>query len=419
MLLDRRRMLQLTASGLFVPSSALAGSTPERKFLFVFADGGWDICKVFAPLFDTDGVDMDADAEIASDANHNWVSAATRPSVDTFFTNWGSQLSLLHGMEVRSITHERCTRIVFTGSGDGGRDDWGTVLAAHSTSPTLLLPYLVLDGKAFTSRYSSMVVRTGEDDQLPELLDGRILQRSDLPVQGLTSDAQAQIEAYLEARLDGWQASRGESRADFAARYQEVLEQAAVLRELESLSLETTSTGCSRDLAADAAVAFTCFEQGLARSALIRSQGFCEESWDTHERNDMQDVHFEELFGWLDELMTDLHSRTGASGAPLSEEVTVVVLSEMARHPRFNGADGRDHWTYTSCMLLGAGVRGGMSVGGYGESMLGKGVDLASGELDDDGTMLTPGHLGATLLALGDVDPGDYVAEDPITGLLA
>jgi len=85
------------------------------------------------------------------------------------------------------------------------------------------------------------------------------------------------------------------------------------------------------------------------------------------------------------------------------------VLSEMGRHPQINDSGGRDHWTYTSAMLLGAGVRGGQVIGELDEDFQGRPVDLVTGEARDDGTGLVPGHLGATLLALGGVDPGDVL----------
>ncbi|MCP4917701.1 MAG: hypothetical protein GY913_12320 [Proteobacteria bacterium] len=65
-------------------------------------------------------------------------------------------------------------------------------------------------------------------------------------------------------------------------------------------------------------------------------------------------------------------------------------------------------------MLVGSGLDGGRSIGGYGERVSGELVDLTSGDVGD--TLLTARHLGATLLALGDVDPKEL---SPITGVLA
>jgi hypothetical protein len=126
-------------------------------------------------------------------------------------------------------------------------------------------------------------------------------------------------------------------------------------------------------------------------------------AWDQHSDIGHQSTSFEELFQHLDLLTTELATRTGRAG-PLLDEVTVLVCSEMGRHPALNLQGGKDHWTYTSCLLFGAGVRGDVHVGGYDEGGFGRTVDLASG--GDGGVSVLPGNLGATLLALGDVDPG-------------
>ena len=40
-----------------------------------------------------------------------------------FFEQYGDRTAVVNGMEVRSVTHERCRELVFTGYGDGATDD--------------------------------------------------------------------------------------------------------------------------------------------------------------------------------------------------------------------------------------------------------------------------------------------------------
>ena len=73
-----------------------------------------------------------------------------------------------------------------------------------------------------------------------------------------------------------------------------------------------------------------------------------------------------------------------------------------------------------SAMLIGAGVQGDQVIGGFDDAMLGQRIDLKSGGLTDSGTLMTSGHLGATLLALADIDPGSVLdGAEPIAGALA
>ena len=65
--------------------------------------------------------------------------------------------------------------------------------------------------------------------------------------------------------------------------------------------------------------------------------------------------------------------------------------------------------------LLRGQVLGGLDTVGRGQR-----VDLASGDITESGTALLPEHLGATLLALGDVDPADYISNpQPIAAAMA
>jgi uncharacterized protein (DUF1501 family) len=92
----------------------------------------------------------------------------------------------------------------------------------------------------------------------------------------------------------------------------------------------------------------------------------------------------------------------------------------MGRTPLLNGVGGKDHWPYTSVMLLGAGLTGDRVIGGFDDNYYGQTVDPGSGDVADSGQVLSAESIGATLLALADVDPADYVmGVQPIDGVIA
>ena len=65
--LSRRHLLKLGAGGFFLPKLAEGAPTnSERKFLFVFCDGGWDPTFVFAPLYDNPHVYADPTGSVTS-----------------------------------------------------------------------------------------------------------------------------------------------------------------------------------------------------------------------------------------------------------------------------------------------------------------------------------------------------------------
>ena len=404
----------MTAGGLLVPRVVGAGSssTSERKFLFVFCRGGWDTAQVFTPL-DHIPEASPSDGTVAEVEGISFVDAESRPSVRDLFEGWGDRTCVINGVEVRSVTHERCRRIVLTGSSEGAADDWPTLLAAHSGQP-LLMPHLVLSGPAFSASHTSKVVRIGAEGQLSDLLDGQAFATSNTPLVLPDPELEALEDAFVRARIDSQLGGALDPRGStFRSHYATALDQADELATYEDLDLAPGTLDGRRDVVADARTALDVFEQGLSRCALVRHDGHLATGWDTHDQNQNQAQHFEQLFSMLVQTLEDLDSRPS-----LADQVTIVVFSEMGRHPVMNTRGGKDHWTYTSAMLIGAGVRGGQVIGGLDEGGVGSPIDLASGEVTEGGTYPLAKHLGATLLAIGDVDPTAYTDAEPIEAAL-
>jgi uncharacterized protein (DUF1501 family) len=212
--------------------------------------------------------------------------------------------------------------------------------------------------------------------------------------------------------------ARGVARAQQAEDRQALIdyqEAMARARSLSDASLELRLVS-GQDFGGRLQTAISALAAGVCRCATVGT-GFI---WDTHEDNSLQTGLFEGFFGDLDQVLTSLANTLGPEGSPLSEDTVVVVTSEMARTPAFNGTGGRDHWPYTSMMLMGPGVAGDRSFGGYTSLYTGIGVD-AGGDPDQSQPGISTDSLGATLLTLGDVDPAEYLRSDasPIPGLLA
>jgi len=412
-------LLAASAGGVLMPRSGRAGISGERKFLFVFCRGGWDTTYVFTPLLDHPSIIPEPGDELAMAAGIPFVHNNSRPSVTEFFEEYASRACVINGLEVRSVTHERCRQLVMTGSSSGG-DDWPSLLASHSID-SRLIPHIVVAGPAYTARYTGSVVRVGDSGQLPDLLDGAAILSAELPVAlpppGVESLTDAFMAQRLERRIELPDSSQ---RGRYLSQYAESLQRADLLAPYTDQLDLTSKLGCRRDNVADAGIIFDMFELGLARCGMIEDNGSCSAGWDTHEGNRMQDWHYEELFASLSGIMAELDSRPGEYSDRLADEVTIVVFSEMGRHPLLNSKGGKEHWTYTSAMLLGAGVRGGQSLGGLDSNGLGLPIDLTTGAESSSGTALTGTSLGATLLAMGDMDPSEFLFDvQPISAAIS
>ena len=409
-------LLAGSVGGVLLPRPLLAASN-DRKFLFVFCVGGWDPTWVFADLLSSSDVYTDPDGTASSIGDLAFVDAERRPTVRSFFEKYASRSCILNGIEVRSITHEACRRIILTGGTANIADDWPALIAGESSG--WILPDLVLSGPAYTAEHTGAVMRVGPAGQLGKLLSGEALSSSSLPTRTLSDSANAHIESFLRQRNDAVLAAAAGQQARFAQDFTTSLDQVDAVRALAGnldLSVNSRDYVYVRDRAEPA---LDCFELGLTRCAVIEHAGEWDIGWDTHSGLDRQSDHYEVLFEDLTEIVSSLESRSGSNGGSLLDEVTVVVFSEMGRAPQVNVTGGKDHWTFTSALLIGAGVSGGRVIGGYDDQLLGRRVDLASGELTDSGSGLTAAHLGATLLQLAGLDPGSYTDAPPITAAIS
>lgn len=403
------------ASGLLLPTGLLAGglaprgvrgapADDEQRFIFIFCEGGWDVLGHLAPLFDSDEVELETLAEPAEAGGIPYVAHPERPAVDTFFQTWADRCCVLNGFEVQSVAHPVATAKLFTAEGTAIRDDWLTTIAGHSAVDRPA-PLVVVSGPAYARQYTREVVRVGEAGQLPALVLGDVLE--DQGVSELDPEVTGRVDAWVRARAE-LHAAAAEPGA--AARVAEA--HALMLdreEELAALAPELSWTGGGAlDVASQLETAVTSLASGLSRCVSMAYRGVWSLGFDTHSANEIQGWHFQDLFGHLDTLMSALASRSGPDGRPLAESTTVVVASEMAREPRFNVAEGRDHWTWGSALFMGAGVVGGRVVGAFDDGLGGRPMDLLTGEASDSGSYVNSANLGATLLAMADLDPGPH-----------
>ena len=387
----------------------------DRRFLFVFVDGGWDPTWVFLPGFDNPNIDMPVDgSDIASEGDLQWVSGPGRPKVDAFFQEFASSTCVVNGMEVRSIAHERCRRLLLTGSSASSSAGIPTMLAAGDTRDTSL-GHVVLSGPAYQAGGTGDLVRVGSNGQLTELLDGTCVDGT--ASLRLPTDELAELEDAFVAELVGAGAPARGAEERLWSGYSDALRRLEVAKANSALL-----TGGFGETTNELNAAIQLLGEGLARCAIVADLGDRNERWDHHADLSRQIRSYDVLFDRLSSVCRTLSMAPGRVADTLFEEVTVVVVSEMGRAPRLNASMGKDHWMTTSAMLIGGGIRGGQVFGGYNEAMAGELVHPETGELGvSDGVVLQPGHLGATLFHLAGLDPEPvFGADQPaLTGVLS
>ncbi len=407
----------LAAAGLPIgPALAAPSSSSNRKLILVFVQGGWDVTRVFGDGFDHAGVDMEPDATRATAGNIPFIHHPARPSVASFMAGNHEHMVVLNGVMVRSIAHEICTTIALTGDTSGLMADWPAI-AGNAQASRYTLPHLVLGGPNFAGEAGAAVARAGTAGQLEGLLSGQLLLRADGAPPVVPNPALGIIDRYLARRAEARVlTASSDIDAGLARAYEESLARSTELKDYRHVMDFTAST----TLASQAAVGVDALSLGLCRCITMGHSGSGLNGWDTHSENDdQQGPLWESLFSGLNELMALLNSTPGTDASTLADETTVVVMSEMGRTPALNANLGKDHWPFTSVMMVGRGLRPSSVVGGFDSRWMGQTIDYGSGELSTSGRLLTSEALGATILQHLDVDPAEHITgTDAIEGLL-
>jgi hypothetical protein len=432
-LLSRRRFLTRTGSGLIAASAVgaagLSFSRPSQaavaaadlRFIFLMAQGGWDTTRVFTPAFHIPGVAMEADATTATVGNLEFVDHPGRPLVRDFFMDHHERMLLLQGMMVRSVAHPKAYVISMSGDPTGLSPDWPAIISS-TQADRFPLPSLVLGGLSYPAHLSAITGRAGHNGQLEALLNEDIFSWSDVAVVPAPATTDVRIDALLRARAQSWtEMARSSVGRSLAQDHETSLSNAlALLEQRDQMHFTTLS-----DLNDQVHVAVNALQSGICRCVTLGHPPThlvdqLNPDWDSHANNDhTQHEKFNELFGGLSTLMNLLQSRPGHAGATMADETVVVVLSEMGRAPQLNEFQGKDHWPYTSAMILGPRLATNRAIGGLNSLFNGETIDLASGEIDSKGSTLTIESMGAGLLALADIDPGEWITHaDPLTAMM-
>jgi hypothetical protein len=348
-----------------------------------------------------------------------------RPAVTGFFESWGSQTAVVNGLWTGSIVHEPCRIRLLTGTTQKNNPDWATIFGfvAGADSPIGSVDF---SGLSYPGYLAASTGRVGARSQLKALLDPDSIFEEpswadySLPLFQPTQNEQSAIREVLEKRADMYRALRGDAGAN-DLRIDDLF---ISLDRRERLIAEGPSLvggltlGTKPSFDSQAILAVDLLEKGLCRAVTLKA----DTDFDTHSFNGSQHDYFQNMFGTLNLLMNELTTRV-VDGVPLIERTLVVVLSEMGRTPKLNANLGKDHWSHSSQLLIGAGVNGGNTFGGtdeYVESLL---LDLETGVVT--GHPLDPGAKGdrlkydnfaAGILKHLGIDPGEqYPTIKPFT----
>lgn len=430
--MDRRKFLKIAAmSGLAVAAPfgarrVLAQPEPYEGpyFVLVNAGGGWDpvyLCDpkpegplnrlysasatagaiAYAPVpLDPLALGLDA-----AQAEHLMANTA-------FFEKYASRLLVLNGVDMQTNNHDAGTRATWSGRLAEGFPSFGALVAA-ARAPESALAYVSAGGYDATEGLIPLTRMSSLD----------ALKKIAFPNQTDPNSADTE-QFHSTSTMDRIRKAQGERlQAKLAAarlpRERQALGELVLARDSDDLlrdlvlpdtpvELPGYQLGDLQSLMQQSQLAVAAFKAKMAVAANLNIGGF-----DTHGNHDRdQIVQIAKLLKGVDFLLQE------AEAAGIADQLTIVVGSDFARGPGYNGDNeyaGKDHWPVTSMMLLGKGIKGGRVVGATDDEQYGALVDPASLKTGS-GKKFGPESIHRALRKLAGIDAAEVAARFPLAG---
>lgn len=388
--------------GRFFQIASAQPKGPAQNLIIVFNYGGWDPTLVFDPKEPSTTVNV-AQGRVKQYNDLSIWTDSTRPAIDTYFQRWGSISAVVNGIAVRSLVHEECVEQVLTGVSLEKKPDIGAVIASKLKEKAPV-PYLTLGAQAQPRELAPLAAEFGFTNQLsslavPDYAYPKLGSQEQHHGFGPSKDEQQWVKQYLSnsqadyAKNHGKQGRNGKRIDDFANSSQRADRLATFLNH-SSIAEPKVVFRFSEKYP----MAVQALQENFSNVVFMQTDG-----WDTHSNVAQQEPMMNDLFTGLNGLMNSLHKNK------MLDSTMVLVLSEMGRTPRMNNEKGKDHWPFTSAMLVGGAVRGGHHYGVTDPELYPLPIDLKTGKATKSGgTSLRTTHLLSAVMKLMGLDPATH-----------
>ncbi|MEZ4384160.1 MAG: DUF1501 domain-containing protein [Nannocystaceae bacterium] len=385
-------------------------------FVLIHASGGWDPVYLCDPkenpaLNRLAGAPASVGeiryAPVPVDAVALDLPAEAQPylmSNQAFFEKYAAKLTVINGIDTSTNNHDSGTRATWSGKIQEGHPSFGALTAAIR-SPGNPLAYISSGGYDATQGLVPLT-RMSNLDALQKVAYPDLLSPDDpeteryLPQARMDRIRQASQER-LSAQLEGQRLPRARKAMDellLARADDNAL--AGLQFPAELATLPGYELSDLQNMMQQAQLALAAFKAGLAVAVNLNLGGF-----DTHGNHDRDQIRqLAKLLYGVDFLMSE------AESAGLGGKLTVMIGSDFARGPGYNGNDayaGKDHWPHTSAMLLGAGIPGGRVVGSTDDDQYAQ---------PHNGEVITPAHIHHSLRAVAGIQDHELATLYPLAG---
>lgn len=406
-------------------------------FVFIHAQGGWDITLGLDPRWESKGlIEPGSSKNLDFAALKRWTDGGTvedggasfkplqpagsklvfGPAIGDLADKY-DRLTVLNGLAVNTVSHPDGTVYAATGRHlAGGRVPASSIdtIMANEFGAAQILP-------AVSVRFPSSFVGDLDRRAMPLLVDGigsmgRALARTNLNLD--VADRNAVTALLSQEAQDLAKISNDPTAMNgFALQLQALTKMTGgpVQSLFDSAKLQAAQPKFDyrAQYMGPTATNFA-FAVEAMKMNLVRSVAFAAGSFDTHNNSYTdQGQKQQELFDMIARMIEVLDEtpHPTLTGQRLADRTHILVVSEFCRTPQINQTMGRDHYPNGSALVISPKFRSNLV---YGKSDPEQLLPLASGKFVDGDRAATPADVLATFVGAFGIDPRKYMRDGEI-----
>ncbi len=357
------------------------------------AVGGWDPTLVCDPKGNALNQAY-GEGDILTAGNINY---APIPGAAEFFDTHFQKTLVLNGVDMKTNSHDAGRRFMASGRLGEGYPSL-TAFAAGVTAPELPMSFLSFGGY---DRTAGLVAPTRnlDSNRLAELAHpDRINGANENSETYHSSRAQTMIQMARKSRAETQLATERLPR--YASSVDSMLTARLGSSELALLEEVLPTPNANGDFRR-IELLVAAYKAGICVAGNLQRGGF-----DTHDDHDNRHIpRLTEVYNVANFLWEE------AERQGVAENLIVVIGSDFGRTPNYNSDNGKDHWSVSSMMVMGAGVEGNRVLGVTDEGHNPVGLDpdtlqVAAADAEVT-TRISPDHVHRNLRRLLGVDGTD------------
>ncbi len=383
---------------------AQEGPYEGKLFIMLNAGGGWDPTSLCDPKGRLGEMDMEPMNNYLRDdiGTAGNISYAPVPGHQEFFDKYYDELTVINGVDTQTNGHDSGSRHTWSGRLAEGYPSF-SALVAGSVAATKPLAFISNGGYDLTQGLVAPT-RTGSTGALSRIAYPNRPDPGDAERAYHLEGATTKIQELQRQRLQDRMGKQGLPNRRHAMNQLFLATQGKnEIRRLTEFLPELDNS--NNRLFRQAQLAIAAYKAGVTASANLSMGGF-----DTHGNHDQN--HFPrlgQLLAGVDFIMTE------AERQGVRDKVVVMVGSDFGRTPGYNGNQGKDHWSITSVMLLGAGIPGDRVIGSTTHEHRPINVNPTTLAPDEDGIRIEPRHIHLALRELAGIQESEASRAFPIT----